>query len=140
MDVKKAYDSVEKLAVETIVKYEIKGKMWRVLKEMTECTKSAVMLDGELSKFFDFEQGVPQGCTLSPTLFQVFINDLLEVVEAVRKGVKVGDTETSVSGMLFADDFVGMSDTPEGLQLQIDAATKFNNKWRLLPTLRIVPS
>ncbi|CAB1110125.1 unnamed protein product [Ectocarpus sp. CCAP 1310/34] len=80
--------------------------MWRVLKKMTECTKSAVMLDGELSKFFDIEQGVPQGCTLSPTLFQVFINDLLEVVEAVRKGVKVGDTETSVSGMLFADDFV----------------------------------
>ncbi|CAB1104917.1 unnamed protein product [Ectocarpus sp. CCAP 1310/34] len=73
---------------------------------MTECTKSAVMLDGELSKFFDIEQGVPQGCTLSPTLFQVFINDLLEVVEAVRKGVKVGDTETSVSEMLFADDFV----------------------------------
>ncbi|CAB1101704.1 unnamed protein product [Ectocarpus sp. CCAP 1310/34] len=74
--------------------------MWRVLKKMTEYTKSAVMLDGELSKLFDIEQGVPQGCTLSPTLFQVFINDLLEVVEAVRKGVKVGDTETSVSGML----------------------------------------
>ena len=89
------------------------------------------MLDGELSKFFDIGQGVPQGCTLSPTLFQVFINDLLEVVEAVRKGVKVGDTETSVSGMLFADDFVGMSDTPEGLQLQIDAAKKFTDKWRL---------
>ncbi|CAB1111514.1 unnamed protein product [Ectocarpus sp. CCAP 1310/34] len=51
-----------------------------------------------------------------------------------------GDTETSVSGMLFADDivgmlfaddFVGMSDTPEGLQLQIDAAKKFTDKWRL---------
>ncbi|CAB1109340.1 unnamed protein product [Ectocarpus sp. CCAP 1310/34] len=108
LGVKKAYDtSMEKWAVEKT------------------CTKSAVMLDGELSKFFDIEQGVPQGCTLSPTLFQVFINDLLEVVEAVRKGVK--DTETSVSGMLFADDFVGMSDTPEGLQLQIDAAKKW--KW-----------
>ena len=98
---------------------------------MTECTKSAVMADGELSKFFDIEQGVPQGCTLSPTLLEGFFNDLLEVVEAVRKGVKVGDTETSVSGMLFADDFVGMSDTPEGLQLQIDAAKKFTDKWRL---------
>ena len=96
--------------------------MWRVLKKVTECTKSAVvlMLDGELSKFFNIEQGVPQGCTLPPTLFQVFINDLLKVVEAVGQGVVVG--KPSVSGMLFADDFVGMSDTPEGLQLQIDAA------------------
>ncbi|CAB1103801.1 unnamed protein product [Ectocarpus sp. CCAP 1310/34] len=114
LDVKKAYDTVWRNGLwKQLSKYGIKGKMWRVLKKMTECTKSAVMLDGELSKFFDIEQGVPQGCTLSPTLFQVFINDLLEVVEAVRKGVKVGDTETSVSGMPFADDFVGMSDTPE---------------------------
>ncbi|CAB1107013.1 unnamed protein product [Ectocarpus sp. CCAP 1310/34] len=82
--------------------------MWRVLKKRSECTRSAVMLDGELSQFFDIEQGVPQGCTLSPILFQVFMNDLLEVVEAVRKGVKVGDTATSVLGMLSADDFVGM--------------------------------
>ncbi|CAB1098704.1 unnamed protein product [Ectocarpus sp. CCAP 1310/34] len=132
LEVKKAYDTVWRNGLwKQLSKYGIKGKMWRVLKKMTECTKSAVMLDGELSKFFDIEQGVPQGCTLSPTLFQVFINDLLEVVEAVRKGVKVGDTETSVSGMLFADDFVGMSDTPEGLQLQIDAAKKFTDKWRL---------
>ncbi|CAB1105170.1 unnamed protein product [Ectocarpus sp. CCAP 1310/34] len=28
------------------------------------------MLDGELSKFVDIEQGVTQGCALSPTLFQ----------------------------------------------------------------------
>ncbi|CAB1111176.1 unnamed protein product [Ectocarpus sp. CCAP 1310/34] len=112
VDMKRAYDTVWR------------NGLWKQL-------FNAVMLDGELSQLFDIEQGVPQGCTLSPTLFQVFINDLLEVVEAVRKGVKVGDTETSVSGMLFADDFVGMSDTPEGLQLQIDAAKKFTDKWRL---------
>ncbi|CAB1098869.1 unnamed protein product [Ectocarpus sp. CCAP 1310/34] len=98
LDVKKAYDTLWRNGLwKQLSNYGIKGKMWRVLKKMTECTKSAVMLDGELSKFFDIEQGVPQGCTLPPTLFQVFINDLLEVVEAVRKGVKVGDTETSVS-------------------------------------------
>ena len=33
--------------------------------------------------------------------------------------------------MMFADDVVGMSDTPEGLQLQIDAAKEFTDKWRL---------
>ena len=40
-----------------------------------------------------------------PTLFEVFINDLLKVVEAVGQGVVVG--KTSVAGMSFADDFVG---------------------------------
>ncbi|CAB1097417.1 unnamed protein product [Ectocarpus sp. CCAP 1310/34] len=119
LDVKKAYDTVWRNGLwKQLSKYGIKEKMWRVLKNMTECTKGAVMLDGELSKIFDIEQGVPQGCTLSPTLFQVFINDLLEVVEAVRKGVKVGDTETSVSGMLFADDFV--EDVWKGLDIDED--------------------
>ncbi|CAB1105020.1 unnamed protein product [Ectocarpus sp. CCAP 1310/34] len=88
LDVQKAYDTVWRNALwKRLSKHGIKGKMWRVLTTMTECTKRAVMLAGELSEFFNIEQGVPQGCTLSPTLFQVLINDLLKVVEAVGKGV-----------------------------------------------------
>ncbi|CAB1106434.1 unnamed protein product [Ectocarpus sp. CCAP 1310/34] len=67
--------------------------MWRVLKKMTECTKSAVMLDGELSKFFDIEQGVPQGCTLSPTLFQELRHAMLRaqrVASEAREDAKKG--------------------------------------------------
>ncbi|CAB1099916.1 unnamed protein product [Ectocarpus sp. CCAP 1310/34] len=37
----------------------------------------------------------------------------------------------SVSGLMFADDFVGVSETPEGLQEQIDAAVGYTRKWRL---------
>ncbi|CAB1117897.1 unnamed protein product [Ectocarpus sp. CCAP 1310/34] len=62
------------------------------------------MLDGELSKIFNIEQRVPQGCTLSSTLFQVFINDLLHVVEAVGKKADRGN---SVSGMLFSMPLLG---------------------------------
>ncbi|CAN0550629.1 unnamed protein product, partial [Ectocarpus sp. 12 AP-2014] len=80
-------------------------------------------------QFFNIAQGVPQGCTLSPTFFQVFINDLLKVIEAVGKGVKVG--EAWLSGMLFEDDFVGMSDTLEGHQLLTAAAKDNTDEWRL---------
>ena len=58
--------------------------------KMTECAKSAMMLDGEISKYFDILQGVAQGCTLSPTLFKVFINDLILAIESAQQGVKVG--------------------------------------------------
>ena len=51
--------------------------MWGMVKKMTECAKSAMMLDGEISKYFDILQGVAQGCTLSPTLFKIFIDDLI---------------------------------------------------------------
>lgn len=106
----------------------IRGKMLRMLKKMT-VQESAVMLDGEVSKYVDILQGVAQGCTMSPTLFKVFINDLIRAVEAVGQGAPVG--EDSVSGLTFADDFVGISETPEGLQKQIDAALGYTRKWRL---------
>ena len=47
------------------------GKIWRMVNKMTESAKSAMMLDEEISKYFDIVQGVAQECTLSPTLFQI---------------------------------------------------------------------
>ena len=45
----------------------MKGKMWRVIK-MFEASRSAVFLEGEKSAVFRLEQGVAQGCSLSPTI------------------------------------------------------------------------
>ena len=55
--------------------------MWRVVMGMYEASKSAVLLDGEKSNTFNVEQGVAQGCSLSPILL---INDLLK--EVYRRG------------------------------------------------------
>ena len=68
----------------------IRGKMWRMVKNMTECAKSAIKLDGETSKYFYIIQGVAQGCTLSPTLFKVFINDMIREVEEQSKESRWG--------------------------------------------------
>ena len=96
--------------------------MWRMVQNMTECATSAVMLDGELSKYVDILQGVAQGCTLSLNMFKVYINDIIVAVEAAKQGVTMG--EDPVSGLMFADDFVGISETPEGLQKQIRKALR----------------
>ena len=56
----------------------VKGKMWSVIKKMHEASRSTVFIEGEKSAVFRLEQGVAQGCSLSPILFSVFINDLLK--------------------------------------------------------------
>ena len=48
----------------------VKGKMWRVVKGLYEVSRSA---GWEKSNMFSVEQGVAQGCSLSPILFLVLI-------------------------------------------------------------------
>ena len=38
--------------------------------------------------------------------------------------------EDTVSGLVFADDLVGISETPEGLQEQKEKALEYNRQWR----------
>ena len=72
--------------------------------------------------------GVVKGCTLSPNLFKIYIDDLITAVEATRQGVTGG--EGTESGLMFVDDFVGASETPEGLEKQIEKVLEYTRKWR----------
>ena len=48
--------------------------------------------------------------------------DMIAAVEAAKQGVTIG--EDTVSGLMFADDFGGISDTPEELQKRIEKALR----------------
>ena len=97
---------------------------------MYESSRSAVLLEGEQSAAFNVEQGVAQGCSLSPILFSVFINGLLKEVEQAELGIELSNGAI-IGGMLFADDFVGVSDSGEELQKLIDVVHAYCCKWRL---------
>ena len=88
-----------------------------------------VMLNGEMFNNVDTSQGVAQGCTLSPKLIKapVYITDMIVAVEA-SKQVALEDV---VPGLMFAGDFVGMSETPEGLQKQLGKTVEYTRKWRV---------
>ena len=62
LDVRKAYDTVwrDGLSVK-LWDMGVKGRMWRVIKNMYEASRSAILLGGEKSAAFRVEQGVAQG-------------------------------------------------------------------------------
>ena len=55
---------------------------------------------------------------------------MLKEVEQAELGIQLSSGKT-FGGMLFADDFVGVSDSKENLQKLIDVVYSYCNKWRL---------
>ena len=52
--------------------------------------------------------------TIALNIFKIYTNDMRVAVKAAKEGVTMG--EDTVSRLMFADDVVGISETPEGLQ------------------------
>ena len=56
----------------------------------------------------------------------IYINVMIVAAGAAKQGVRMG--EDTVSGLMFADDFVEILGTPEGLQKQMEEALEYTRK------------
>ena len=82
IDIKKAYDTVWRDGLwYRMWDLGIQGKLWRVIRNIYNVNRSCVCLNGCKSDYFDTYQGVAQGCTLSLTLFLIFIDGLMKEIE-----------------------------------------------------------
>ena len=86
--------------------------------------QSCIYLDGIKSEFFNIIQGVAQGCTLSPTLFLIFLDDLMKEIESKFSSL----SSLQLNAPLFADDFVRLSDSKQGLQDMINVVHAYSKK------------
>ena len=68
---------------------------------------------------FEVTCGLKQGCSLSPMLFNLCINDLALKIDAVGKGMELEDT-IFVLFLLYADDIVHIAESGVDLQAMLD--------------------
>ena len=88
IDVKKAYDTVFRDGLwKRLLDVGLSGRILRVLLNLYDKAESAVMVNGILSRWFESGVGVRQGCVLSPLLFSIFINPLIEELRATGAGI-----------------------------------------------------
>ena len=81
--------------------------------------KCGVKIDDKSTDFFTQGRGVFQGNSLSPTLFNIYINDLSLLLEqSGTPGLTLNNKE--VKFLLYADDLVLLSPTHQGLQQHLD--------------------
>src|SRR5688572_33494243 len=81
--------------------------------------KVKIRIDGECSEEGEIGRGVRQGCPLSPLLFNIYIEELIqEALEETEEGVKVGGR--LIKALRFADDQAMLATTQAGLQKMMD--------------------
>ena len=134
-DQEKAYDTAWRLAiVHKLWDKGVQGKMLRVISGLLANTTASVSQGGARSREFIVTQGVEQGGTLSPTLFNVFVDDLLAVTWANCAGVPIERCDGSVGklvSVMFADDFAAVTASEGELQALVDQAHTHYADWRM---------
>ena len=127
LDAEKAFDRIDRdLMLYKLLKIGIKGHLYENIKCIYSEATCSINVNNILTEWFATESGVIQGDTLSPTLFNIFINDMVSDVNSLNLGIPL-DNEC-VSILLYADDIVVLSENEDNLQCILDTIYSWSRK------------
>ena len=131
MDLKKAFDSVwhEGLLYKLWTKFGIRGKMWRLTKLLLDSNFVRVEINRVKTSFSKIDAGTRQGGKCSPLLFNIYIDDYVEVLEETECGISLG--AFMIVCLLYADDIVLFAKSPKDLERLLTTSERWARKWRL---------
>ncbi len=121
MDLEKAYDSVDKEALWSVLRINgVGGQLLKGIQAFYREANACVRVGGKFNESFALEVGVRQGCVMSPWLFNISMDGCMKEMQC-----KVGNTGAklrlngevlSVVTCLFADDTVLLAESEGDLQ------------------------
>ena len=119
IDFCKAFDCVDhQILKNKLQNFNFENKAFLLLSSFLQDRSQYVHFDGAVSSILDINIGVPQGSILAPTLFQIYINDLLNL-------------PLSSNSYAYADDtvFVASHSVPSTLVQICNRDLVSINKW-----------
>ena len=120
IDFKKAFDRVWHAALwATMRKYNISANLVRTIEQLYDKATSAVQMNGSIGEWFRTTVEVRQGCLLSPTLFNIF----LERIMSDHDG-KVSIGGRNITNLLFADDIDALAEEEQELEALVESLDK----------------
>ena len=145
IDYQKAFDLVDRSSLwSKLLTYNINGKLMKLIYNLYQNTKACIKLNNKLSNSFNCNIGVRQGDNLSPLLFSLFINDFEAYLSDKYNGLSsLNNLFTEVNQndeleaflklyiLLYADDTIVMAETPNDLQVALNAVSNYCELWKL---------
>lgn len=93
-------------------------------------TSNRIKFDEGISDPFISERGAKQGDVLSPIFFNIFINQIIDILDN-HSTDPISIDNSKLHCLLYADDLVLLSSSPAGLQNSLDLLAKFCSDWKL---------
>ncbi len=148
VDLRKAYDSIPRQALRLILlKYGIPPRMVNIIMSLHEEMKAEVLVDGQTTPEIDVTNGLRQGCSIAPTLFNLYFNAVIMCwrdrcqslgVDILYKcgGKLIGEktrrpSADKVTELLFADDAAVMSPDRESMEEAAQVLGEVTSEWGL---------
>ena len=126
IDFKKACDRVWHAALwATMKKYNISTNIIRVIKNLNDKFTSVVFFNSNIGDWFRTTVGVRQGCLLSSTLFNIFLERIMADALQNHEGTVSSGGRRSTN-LRFADDIDGLAgeeEEPANLVERLDKAS-----------------
>lgn len=142
VDFRKAYDRVSQEGLYRILEHRgIQGKFLHLIRNMYRNSEMAVRACGKLSPPFNMLRGNRQGCPLSPLLFIMFVDHVLEETNPRGCGLEVPTSKRKdpttakakdyieIDGGLYADDLVCFEDSLENAKARCELLVEWGEKW-----------
>ena len=113
IDFKKAFDRIWHAALwANMKKHNISTNLIRVIKNLYDKATSAVLFNSSIGDWFRTTDGVRQGCLLSPTLFNLFLERIMTDALEDHEGT-VSIWGRTITNVRFADDIEGLAGDEE---------------------------
>jgi hypothetical protein len=127
VDASKAFDRVNHVKLVTkLQERNVPACLINVISSWYNKLYSVVRWNGTLSKKFQVRCGVRQGGILSPILFNIYVDDLIDSLQ--RSGYGCYVKHTFFGCIMYADDLIIMSPSLHGLQNLLDLCSVYGNE------------
>ena len=129
VDFKKAFDSIPRhVLFQKLLDYNINGKFYDCLVNIYINDIACIKVGDLVTSSFLANQGVKQGCILSPTLFNIFLADFQSLVETNQCDPVILGGNLNIGCLIWADDILLLSQSKEGLQAMLQALNLYAEK------------
>ena len=120
IDFRKAYDCINRKLL--FNKFGLNGNILNAMKSLCDGVQCCVRVNALKTEWFPVDCGLKQGCSLSPTLFIFYIDDLVSSLSELDVGININDEKSAI--LMYADDVVLLSENEQDLQCLLDALKK----------------